>query len=97
MDTARGFPKTVSLDGFDIDLGQCPPAPWLPSNVSLKKWDMFTEPPEELVGQFDIVHIRLVTLVIKDNDPRPLLANLRKLLSMLIPRRACLVVSILTE
>jgi hypothetical protein len=42
---------------------------------------MFTEPPPELVGQFDIVHVRLITLVIKDNNVLPLIHHLRRLLS----------------
>ena len=42
---------------------------------------MFTEPPAELVGQYDIVHIRHVTLVVKDNNPLPIIQNMRKLLS----------------
>lgn len=58
---------------------------------------MFTEPPEELMGYFDVVHIRLVTSVTKDNDPCLLLANLGKLLSILIPRGAYLLMSCLTE
>ncbi len=45
---------------------------------------MFTEPPAELVGQYDIVHIRLVTLVVKDNNALPIIQNIRKLLSTLL-------------
>lgn len=43
---------------------------------------MFTEPPAELVGQFDIVHVRLITLLIKDNNVLSAIKNLRKLLRM---------------
>ena len=78
---ARTLPATVQCDGLDISLDQCPPAPWLPANVKLQKWDMFSDPPEELVGQFDIVHVRLIMLVIKDNNPVPIIHNLWKLLS----------------
>lgn len=81
MDLAEGLPSTVQLDGFDISLAQAPSVKWLPSNVTLRQWDMFTEPPAELVGQYDIVHIRLVTLVVKDNNPLPIIQNMRKLLS----------------
>lgn len=48
---------------------------------------MFTEPPEELVGQFDIVHVRLITLVIKDNNVLSVINNLRKLLGVNIHRQ----------
>jgi hypothetical protein len=46
---------------------------------------MFTSVPEDLVGQFDVVHVRLVTLVIKDNNAAPLVANLYRLLSEVLP------------
>ena len=48
---------------------------------------MLTEPPAELVGQYDIVHIRPVTLVVKANNALPFIQNIRKLLAML---RMCL-------
>ena len=82
VDTASSLSATVSFDGFDICLDQTPAPAFLPNNVHLHHWDMFQEPPPEFIGQFDLVHVRLVTLVIKDNDPEPLIRNLRKLLSM---------------
>lgn len=45
-------------------------------------WNVFEEVPDEFIGYFDIVHVRLITVVVKNNDPRPILANLKKLLSM---------------
>jgi hypothetical protein len=42
---------------------------------------MTTDPPAELLGEYDIVHVRLITLVIKDNNALPIVRNLRKLLS----------------
>ena len=78
---ADSLPSTVEFHGFDISLDQCPPASWLPSNVDMHVWDIFREPPKEFVEAFDIVHVRLITLVIKNNDPCRIIANLRKLLS----------------
>lgn len=43
---------------------------------------MFTEPPAELIDQFDIVHVRLIGLAIKDNNVLSVIRNLRKLLRM---------------
>ncbi|KAI9878027.1 MAG: hypothetical protein M1830_002147 [Pleopsidium flavum] len=80
VDLASSLPPTVQLDGFDISLAQTPTPKWLPPNIKLHQWDMFTDPPAELVGQFDIVHVRLITLVIKDNNALPVINNLRKLL-----------------
>lgn len=81
IDLARELPSTTKFYGFDIDLGQCPPAESFPSNVHISQWDMFTPPPSEIIGTFDVVHLRLVTLVIKDNDPTTLIANVGRLLS----------------
>lgn len=46
----------------------------------MHNWNLFNEPPAEFIGYFDVVHVRLVTVVVKNNDPRPVLANLTKLL-----------------
>ncbi|KAL8934499.1 MAG: hypothetical protein Q9216_005884, partial [Gyalolechia sp. 2 TL-2023] len=46
----------------------------------MQEWDMFIPPPAEYIGAFDVVHIRHVQLVIKDNDPAPVVRNLRALL-----------------
>ena len=75
----------MKLHGFDISLDQCPPKAWLPANIKFDTWDIFTEPPPSLAGTFDIVHVRLITLVIKNGNPSQVIANLRKLLSKLHP------------
>lgn len=72
---------SAQLHGFDISLAQCPPPEWLPSNVSIRKLDIYESLPEELVGQYDVVHVRLFLCVIKNNDPVPVLTNLLKMLS----------------
>lgn len=71
---------SAELHGFDINLDQAGPKDWLPANIHMHTWNIFEEPPQ-FVGYFDVVHIRLITLVIKNGDPRPVLANFRKLLS----------------
>lgn len=72
---------SVQFDGFDISLDQCPPPEWLPSNISIRKLDILKPLPEELVGQYDIVHVRLLLCVIRNDDPVPVLTNLLKMLS----------------
>ncbi|GAM87321.1 hypothetical protein ANO11243_053440 [Dothideomycetidae sp. 11243] len=81
-DFARDKPASIELHGFDISLDQVGPSPWLPANIRMHIWNIFEEPPAQFVGYFDIVHVRLITVVIKQNDPRPALKNLWKLLSM---------------
>lgn len=36
--------------------------------------------PSELVGQYDLVHVRLLVLAVDNSDPRPMLRNLIKML-----------------
>lgn len=86
-DMAANLPPTVRFDGFDISLEQAPASGFHHPNIQMHRWDMFQDPPAKYMGQFDIVHVRLVTLVIKNNDPIPLVRNLRKLLSEYRPRR----------
>lgn len=66
---------------MDISLSQLPPPTWLPSHITSRQLDVFEENlPEDLVGKFDVVHVRLFLLVVRENDPRPILRNLLKLL-----------------
>ncbi|KAF7871876.1 hypothetical protein EAF04_003983 [Stromatinia cepivora] len=70
----------VQLDGFDISAAQYPPSALLPSNVKLDILDIFESIPEKLRGQYDVIHISLLCLVIRDGDPRSVLDNLLTLL-----------------
>ena len=79
LDVARSLPPTATLNGFDIDLSQCPSKSWLPGNVSMLILDALDELPLDLIAQFDLVHVRLFMFVV--SDPVPLLANVIKLLS----------------
>ena len=81
LELARQLPSTDQLDGFDIDLGQCPPKQWLPSNVTMNALDIFAPVPENLVGKYDIVHIAIVFSLVKNDNPTPLLSNLLMMLS----------------
>ena len=91
VDLSREIPTTTTIHGFDIDLRQCPPPNTFPSNVHLSQWDMLTPPPADLIGKFDVVHLRLLTLVIKNNDPTAIITNVGKLLSEYSLRQALIV------
>lgn len=79
IDVARELPK-AHVDGLDYNLLQAPHQDWLPSNAATRHWDVFTNPPEDLIGKYDYVHTRLLVLVVESKDPRPILRNLFKLL-----------------
>ena len=74
---------SAQLDGFDNCLDQYPPKELLPPNVSLQALDVCEVIPEELLGKYDVVHVRHFLLVVTD-DPTSLLKNLVALLSMLL-------------
>lgn len=76
---AQALPNDI-FDGLDISLAQCPPVQWLPPNVSLRAWDLFSEPPQELRCRYDVVHARLLFVVVQNEDPRPVINNLKLLL-----------------
>lgn len=79
MDVARDLP-TTQLDGFDISLAQAPLKHWLPSNVHLRTWNIFDDVPSDLLAKYDIVHVRLLILVVENSDPRPVVQKLVKML-----------------
>ncbi|KAK0744967.1 S-adenosyl-L-methionine-dependent methyltransferase [Apiosordaria backusii] len=80
VDLARYLPASARIDGFDIDLTQCPPKEWLPPNVSVHNLDCLATLPDHLLGKYDIVHIQLFHLAVHNNDPAPIIQNLVKLL-----------------
>lgn len=70
----------AQLEGFDIDLTQAPPKEWLPPNTRLRHWNLFDDVPQDLQGKYEIVHVRLLVLVVENSDPRPIIRNLFKML-----------------
>lgn len=82
-DVSREYPA-AQIDGFDISLDQCPPSQWLPKNTSLRCLDLYQELPEDLYEVYDIIYLRLFLVVIRDDDPVPVLRNLVKMLSRLL-------------
>jgi hypothetical protein len=81
LDLARHLPSSARIDGYDIDLTQCPPKEWLPDNVSVHMLDCLKPLSEHLLATYDVVHIQLFHLAVHNNDPGPIIENLVKLLS----------------
>lgn len=79
LDVAREIP-TAQVDGTDNDLTKAPHASWLPDNVTMHSWDIFQDPPSNLVGQYDLVHVRLLVLVLSGLDAKPVLRRMLQLL-----------------
>ncbi|PYI02384.1 S-adenosyl-L-methionine-dependent methyltransferase [Aspergillus sclerotiicarbonarius CBS 121057] len=79
IDVAHELPPSIQLDGLDVDLTQAPHPAWLPANVHLNHWDLFTPVPQHLQEQYDLVHVRLLVLILSGLDPRPVIRRLFQL------------------
>ncbi|KAJ0120682.1 hypothetical protein J7T55_015414 [Diaporthe amygdali] len=72
---------SAQLDGFDINPINFPDSAYLPVSVSLKQLDILAKPlPAELIGVYDIVHIRAFVSVIPNADLTPVLSVASELL-----------------
>lgn len=79
IDVAREQPR-AQLHGFDISLEQAPCKERLPANVVLTTWNVFDDIPEGTAGKFDMIHLRLLGLAVKDGNTKPILRNVAKML-----------------
>ncbi|RYC63732.1 hypothetical protein CHU98_g2472 [Xylaria longipes] len=72
---------SAQLDGFDINPINFPHPAHLPATVSLNHLDILSRPlPAELLGIYDVVHIRAFVSVIPDADLTPVLSVASELL-----------------
>lgn len=53
----------------------------MPSNIHLRIHDCLSEPPSDLLGQYDIIHLQCFNSVVPENDPAPVVRNMLKMLS----------------
>jgi SAM-dependent methyltransferase len=73
--------NNASLVGFDLSPVHFPAPANLPNNIKLGVLDAFAEDiSNEHIGQYDVVHVRVFTAVIKNNDPSALIRNAFKML-----------------
>lgn len=80
IQVARHLPTSASLCGFDISLSQVPPRAWLPPNLELREWDIFTPLPEDCRAKYDVVHVRLLLLVLTPSTLRGVVRRLSQML-----------------
>ena len=81
VELSRMLKPSARLDGFDVSHAQCPPAEFMPSNIHLRIHDCLSEPPSDLLGHYDIVHLQCFNSVVPENDPAPVVRNMLKMLS----------------
>lgn len=61
-------------------MSAAPPAQWLPANVTLRYWDIKETVPSELLGAYDVVHVRNLAFVLRDSEVSDVLDRLVSLL-----------------
>jgi SAM-dependent methyltransferase len=71
---------SIRLDGFDIDLANAPLPEWLPTPITLRQLSIFETVPSELHGKYDVVHLRLLVLVVQNSDPLPIINQAHQML-----------------
>jgi hypothetical protein len=81
IELSRQLKPSARIDGLDVSHDQAPPAECLPPNVHLRIHNCLKEPPEDLVGVYDIVHIQNFNSVIQDNNPVPVIQHMLKMMS----------------
>ncbi|KAI0419308.1 S-adenosyl-L-methionine-dependent methyltransferase [Xylaria grammica] len=79
-DMSTRLPPTTQLDGLDISLKSTPPGQWLPPNVTFRLWDVKQAVPEDLVEKYDVVHVRLLIFVLRDDEIPVVLQNIMSLI-----------------
>ncbi|KAI1326791.1 hypothetical protein F5Y16DRAFT_374048 [Xylariaceae sp. FL0255] len=80
LSVAKELPSDAELVGLDFDTTKFPPPAELPNNVSLRKANMFEPFPDELLGTFDVVNVRLIIFALKAGDGLDLVKNIMTLL-----------------
>jgi hypothetical protein len=69
------------MTGFDLIPVHFPASADLPDSIKLAVLDAFAEDvPDEYIAQYDVVHVRMFSSVIKNNNPGPLISNALKML-----------------
>jgi hypothetical protein len=72
---------SARLEGLDISFDAAPPVEALPSNVKFRHWNVKEDVPEDLVGAFDIVHVRFLSCVLLNDQVPAAVERLFKMLS----------------
>lgn len=77
---ARILPPNAELVGLDYDPTKFPSRSLLAKNITLREADMYCPFAGDLIGQFDVVHVRLITFAIKAGQGAELVKNMTTLL-----------------
>ncbi|KAH8168139.1 hypothetical protein CIB48_g27 [Xylaria polymorpha] len=80
QEVAKILPSEAEFVGLDFDTSKFPLASSLPRNITLRKANMYEPFPDDLIGKFDVVNVRLIIFALKDGLGVDLVKNLMTLL-----------------
>lgn len=80
IDVSRDYRKAY-LDGFDISLEQVPQKEWFPPNMTLSTWNVYDEIPKDTVEKYDLIHLRLLGLAVRNGETGIVFENVFKMLN----------------
>ncbi|RDA90835.1 hypothetical protein CP533_1557 [Ophiocordyceps camponoti-saundersi (nom. inval.)] len=80
MDLSRRLPPSVKLDGYDISDKMFPCRNQWPANVTLSKLDSKGHLPPSLMGQYDVVHIRMWATILNSTEVNDFIRGVKKML-----------------
>ncbi|KAJ5711401.1 hypothetical protein N7488_005557 [Penicillium malachiteum] len=79
-EVAPHLPPSARVTAFDVADTHFPAQEYWPPNVTFDLLNIFQDILSSLIGQFDVVHIRLWAFIIRGNDPSLLIQNAAKML-----------------
>ncbi|KAI1283473.1 hypothetical protein F5Y07DRAFT_408785 [Xylaria sp. FL0933] len=72
---------SFQAEGYDINAANFPSPKFLPESIRLNKLDVLSKQlPDDIIGTFDVVHIRDFSSFIINNDTKPVLSTVMALL-----------------
>ncbi|KAJ5986652.1 hypothetical protein N7451_011017 [Penicillium sp. IBT 35674x] len=79
-DLASVLPKTCRLDGFDLSDAMFPNKDELPVNIMFHHQDLLLPFPDEYLGKYDVVNVRVMVVALSSHEWEPAVRNLMTLL-----------------
>lgn len=79
IDLQRVVDPSTRLYGFDINLGNLPPAAWIP-RIETHPYNIFDSPSVDFQGTFDIINVSLTLTFVNDEAINSTMANVLTLL-----------------
>ncbi|KAK7932627.1 hypothetical protein PG985_003339 [Apiospora marii] len=80
FEASTDLPEGAQLDGLDVSFNSAPPAGVVPANFRYQRWHVKEAVPENLVGVYDVIHVRFFSFVLVDDDIASVLAKLFQML-----------------